>query len=80
MNDVSPPDHDVVVVTSRPAGAGRRAFDLEVPEGMEVPELPDPLAHEDALVNHMKEAGYRLTMVGGGSRPDEVRRFYFRPG
>lgn len=74
----------MVVVTSRPAGEGR-AFAVEPPkEGEEpkegeAPTLPEDLARESDLVAHMRESGYQLTMVGGGSRPEEVRRFYFRP-
>lgn len=52
---------------------------MESPEGIHVPPLPEDLAHEKDLVDLMREAGFRLTMVGGGSRGEEVRRFYFRP-
>lgn len=73
-------DSDVVVVTSRPGSAGERSFRLETDEEeAEAPRLPEDLRHEAALVEHMKGRGYRLTMVGGGSRGDDVRRFYFRP-
>ncbi|MFQ5890784.1 MAG: hypothetical protein ACE5JR_12130 [Gemmatimonadota bacterium] len=67
----------VVVVTSRPAEEGARRFSLDTSaEG--APALPADLSHESELVAVMSELGYRLTMIGGGSRGDEVRRFYFR--
>ncbi len=76
-----PPDQDdVIVVRSEPEDEGGRRFRLE----QEVDEEPplelnaDTIRHEDDLVATMKESGYTLTMVGGGSRSDEVRRFYFR--
>ena len=75
----SPTDaEDVVVVTSRPLPDGSRAFVVLTPEPGAAPELPADLSHEGELVRAMEEAGYRLSMVGGGSRIDEVRRFYFR--
>ena len=76
MSELVPEGHDVVVVSSRPAEAGRRRFELESGEKV---SLPDDLTHESELIAHMAGAGYRLAMVGGGSRPDELRRFYFRP-
>lgn len=79
VNELVPEEHDVVIVTSRPGDGGGRAFALEAPEGLALPSLPDDLTRESELVTHMREAGFRLTMVGGGSRSDEVRRFYFRP-
>lgn len=80
MNRMPPEGHDVLVVTSRPAAPEGRRFRAEPPEGAEAPDLPEDLSHEDDLVEWLRERGWRLTMVGGGSRPDEVRRFYFRPG
>ncbi len=71
-------ENDVVVVLSRPAGPDQRAFTLEA-AGLGAPELPDDLGHETDLIKLMKKHGFRLTMVGGGSRIDELRRFYFRP-
>lgn len=79
MTELVPEGHDVVVVTSRPGDGGSRSFAAEAPEGFDPPLLPDDLEHESDLVALMREAGFRLTMVGGGSRSDEVRRFYFRP-
>lgn len=70
----------MLVVTSRPAAVEGRSFRLEPPEAGEAPDLPEELSREDDLVEWLKRRGWRLTMVGGGSRPDEVRRFYFRPG
>lgn len=72
-------ERDVIVVTSRPAEEGTRAFQVEAGEDVEPPPLDEAVDHEGALVERMREAGFRLTMVGGGSRSDEVRRFYFRP-
>ncbi len=66
------------MVTSTPAGARGRAFTLETSSDLDVPELPAELAHEKDLVELMAKRGFQLTMVGGGSRIDEVRRFYFR--
>lgn len=74
-----PPDQDdVLVVSSEPAGEERRRFTVEEgpTEGLDFD--PSDLGHEDDLVAAMREGGYTLTMVGGGSRSDEVRRFYFR--
>ena len=68
----------VLVVTSRLAGPHRRAFALEASADVTVPNLPDDLAHEKDLVELMRKRGFRLAMVGGGSRRDETRRFYFR--
>lgn len=81
MTELVPDQHDVVVVTSRPAEAegGGRRFVVEAPEAARAPELPSDLIHERDLVDRLQAAGFRLTMVGGGSRPEDVRRFYFRP-
>lgn len=73
-----PEEHDVVVFTSRPEGDDRRSFTLEEDPSGRVDLDPDHLKHEDDLVEAMHERGFQLTMVGGGSRGDEVRRFYFR--
>lgn len=79
MTELVPEHHDVLVVTSRPAEGGARSFAVEAPEDAEVPELPPETRHERDLVDRLRVAGFRLTMVGGGSRPEDVRRFYFRP-
>lgn len=79
MNELVPEDHDVVVVASRPGEGDARRFAVESPREGEAPSLPEGLVHERDLVDHMRTAGFRLTMVGGGSRSDETRRFYFRP-
>lgn len=71
-------DNDVVVVTSRPTAAGERSFRLEAGEEADPPALGDDLRSEGELVELMRASGFQLTMVGGGSRPDEMRRFYFR--
>lgn len=71
-------DNDVVVVTSRPDAGGERSFRLEGGEEADPPALPEDLRNEGELVELMRGSGFQLTMVGGGSRPDEVRRFYFR--
>lgn len=55
-----------------------RVFTVESPHPPDAPQLPSDLATEAELVKAMEEVGYRLNMVGGGSRIDEVRRFYFR--
>lgn len=78
MPQFPPEQDDVVVVSSEPDGEDGRRFTVEqVPD-----DGPDVdaggIRHEDDLVATMKERGYTLTMVGGGSRSDEVRRFYFR--
>lgn len=80
MPKFPPEQDDVVVVSSEPDGDGGRRFRLEEGDGEGAgPGLdPDELRHEDDLVAAMEERGYTLTMVGGGSRSDEVRRFYFR--
>ncbi len=71
-------DNDVVVVTSRLEAGGERSFRLEAGEEAGPPALPEDLRNERELVELMRESGFQLTMVAGGSRPDEVRRFYFR--
>lgn len=78
MTQFPPEQDDVVVVSSEPDGEGGRRFSLEQSpdDGPDVDA--DRIRHEDDLVAAMKERGYSLTMVGGGSRSDEVRRFYFR--
>lgn len=79
MSELVPEKHDVVVVVSRPGEDETRRFAVEPPGEDEAPSLPESLVHERDLVDHMRAAGFRLTMVGGGSRSDEIRRFYFRP-
>lgn len=79
MPQFPPEQDDVVVVRSEPDGEGGRRFRLEEEDDGDGLELDaDGVRHEDDLVAAMKERGYTLTMVGGGSRSDEVRRFYFR--
>ena len=68
----------VLVVSSEPSCEAGRDFRVESPEPSDAPELPAHLASEAELVKAMESQGYRLNMVGGGSRIDEVRRFYFR--
>lgn len=69
---------EVVVFTSRPVGDGEREFDLDQDPTESVDLDPATIEHEDQLVAAMSDRGFQLTMVGGGSRSDEVRRFYFR--
>lgn len=85
MPQFPPEQDDVVVVTSEPDGEGGRRFRLDQGDGEDGEDGETGLEldtsgirHEDDLVTTMKERGYTLTMVGGGSRSDEVRRFYFR--
>lgn len=80
MTQFPPSDDDIVVVRSVPDGDGGRRFQLDQGSGDEVGFDLDAgnIQHEDDLVATMKECGYTLTMVGGGSRSDELRRFYFR--
>lgn len=80
MPQFPPEQDDVVVVSSEPDGEGGRRFRLEEAneEGNGLELDAGELRHEDDLVATMTERGYTLTMVGGGSRSDEVRRFYFR--
>lgn len=80
MTQFPPEQDDVVVVSSEPDGEGGRRFRLEQEDDEDDGLGLDTggIRHEDDLVASMKERGYTLTMVGGGSRSDEVRRFYFR--
>lgn len=81
MPQFPPEQEDVVVVRSEPAGEQRRRFTLEEDPTGGLDLDADEIRHEDDLVATMTERGYTLTMVGGGSRSEEVRRFYFRqPG
>jgi hypothetical protein len=68
----------VIVVSSEPRGEAGRVFTVLPPEPSDAPELPADLVTEAELVKAMETLGYQLNMVGGGSRIDEVRRFYFR--
>ncbi len=68
----------VVVVSSEPREEAGRVFRLLPPTPPDAPALPSDLATEAGLITAMEEMGYQLKMVGGGSRIDEVRRFYFR--
>ncbi len=76
--DHSSDSESVLVVSSEPGGDGARVFTVLEPEAGEPFLLPSDLATEADLVRAMGGWGYRLTMVGGGSRIDETRRFYFR--
>jgi hypothetical protein len=76
--DQSPDSDSVLVVSSEPSGEVGRVFTVESPHPPDAPQLPSDLATEADLVRAMEALGYRLNMVGGGSRIDEVRRFYFR--
>lgn len=67
----------VVVVASHPRG-DRRDFRIEPDSDPELAPALDGLEHEEQLVAKMTEHGFRLTFVAGGSRTEEVRRFYFR--
>lgn len=80
MPDFPPDADEVVTVTSRQVGDDRRRFELRGQRPDAAGELPDLSAfeHESDLVAAMKDAGYRLTMVGGGAGTGELRRFYFR--
>lgn len=69
---------EVVVFTSRPADDGGRTFELEEDPTESLDVDAGAIQHEDELVAEMDRRGFQLTMVGGGSRSDEVRRFYFR--
>jgi hypothetical protein len=74
------PQTGVVVIVSRPApgdGEGRR-FAPDPSSDPAVVLSLEELRHEEQLVGMMTGMGWKLTMVGGGSRGDEVRRFYFR--
>ncbi len=76
--DHSSDSESVLVVSSESGGDGARVFTVLRPEAGETFLLPGDLATEAELVRAMGGRGYRLTMVGGGSRIDEIRRFYFR--
>lgn len=78
MPQFPPEQDDVVVVSSEPDGEGGRRFAVEEDPDDEVDLDDAEIRHEDDLVAVMRDRGYGLTMVGGGSRSDEVRRFYFR--
>lgn len=78
MPQFPPEQEDVVVVSSEPDGEEGRRFTLEGDAGDGFDLDAGGIRHEDDLVAAMAERGYTLTMVGGGSRSDEVRRFYFR--
>lgn len=69
---------EVVVFSSRPAEEGGRTFELDEDPTESLDVDTDEIEHEDDLVAAMDRRGFQLTMVGGGSRSDEVRRFYFR--
>ena len=69
---------EVVVFSSRPAGEGGREFTLDEDPTESLNLDPADIEHEDELVAEMSRRGFQLTMVGGGSRSDELRRFYFR--
>jgi len=71
------PQKGVVVVASRQE-EDRRAFALDPISDPEIHVALDDLEHEDQLIGKMTGLGWRLTFVGGGSRTDEPRRFYFR--
>ena len=76
--DRSSDSESVFVVSSEPGGEAGRVFTVLPPYAADAPQLPSNLATEAELVKAMATLGYRLHMVGGGSRIDEVRRFYFR--
>lgn len=78
MPSFPPEQDDVVVVTSEPDGEDGRRFLLEEDPTDDLDVDVSGLRHEDDLVAEMRERGFSLTMVGGGSRSDEIRRFYFR--
>ncbi len=71
------PQKGVVVVASRQQDE-RRVFALDPISDPEIHVALDDLEHEDQLIGKMTGMGWRLTFVGGGSRTDEPRRFYFR--
>ncbi|MFO7589123.1 MAG: hypothetical protein R6X22_13830 [Gemmatimonadota bacterium] len=68
----------VYVVLSRPVGEAGREFVRDPVSDPEIHVALDDLEHEDQLVGKLTGMGWRLTFVGGGSRTDETRRFYFR--
>lgn len=71
-------DEDILVVSSEPGSEAHRLFTVVPPEPLDAPQLPRELTTEAELVKAMEGLGYRLGMIGGGSRIDEIRRFYFR--
>lgn len=71
------PQRGVVVVASRQQ-EDRRVFALDPISDPEIHVSLEDLEHEDQLIGKMTGMGWRLTFVGGGSRTDEPRRFYFR--
>jgi hypothetical protein len=71
-------DEDILVVSSEPGGETHRLFTVVAPKPLDAPQLPSELTTEAELVKAMEGLGYRLGMIGGGSRIDEIRRFYFR--
>ena len=71
------PQRGVVVVASRQQ-EDRRVFALDPISDPEIHVSLEDLEHEDQLIGKMTGMGWRLTFVGGGSRTDETRRFYFR--
>jgi len=76
--DRSSDSESVLVVSSEPSGEAGRVFTVESPHPYDASQLPLVVVTEAELVKAMEALGYRLNMVGGGSRIDEVRRFYFR--
>ena len=78
MNEFPPNSAGIVVVTSEAHDDGSRVFSVAAPDPEDAPTLGADVRHEQALLAEMERLGYRLTMVGGGSRVDEARRFYFR--
>jgi hypothetical protein len=75
---ITEPQKGVVVVASRQLDEERRVFALDPISDPEIHVALDDLEHEDQLIGKMTGLGWRLTFVGGGSRTDEPRRFYFR--
>jgi hypothetical protein len=69
---------EVVTVESVARPDGGRRFEADEGCDPELAALVRAHRHESELVTAMREAGYRLTMVGGGAAPEETRRFYFR--
>lgn len=80
VQEFPPSPEDVVIFSSRPAEEDGREFTLDADPAGDVDFSADDLAHEDDLVEEMTDRGFQLTMVGGGSRAEDVRRFYFRKG
>lgn len=69
---------EVVVFTSRWTDEDGREILLEEDPTESVELNAGEIEHEDELVAEMDRLGFQLTMVGGGSRSHETRRFYFR--